>query len=311
MEALIMEQTSMTALISLFSRAYHFEENQSNSIFADRIARSLLSDEEYTSISENMSDGISFFNPTFIGSKDAALRWIVDNQLSPSPLGRAAYTEELLERVIRDDGVAQYVVCAAGYDTFAYRRPDWAETVLVFELDLPQMSQDKRIRLSRAGVAIPKNTYLLEADFSFPNWKKTLAGYSEFDKSAKSFCSMLGLSYYLSETAFRTLFKELSAVLAPGSHVVFDYPDELSRTAMGGDRARRQNLLAEGAKETMQASYSRDSLRMLLSDAGFYILENLTPQELTERFFSDYNRKNSQHPIAALDNVNYCLARRL
>lgn len=301
----------MTALISLFSRAYHFELNRANSIFADRIARSLLSDDEYVTISESMSAGISFFNPTFAGNKDAALRWIVDNQLSPSPLGRAAYAEGEFEQVVQDEGVNQYLVCAAGYDTFAYRRPAWAGTVRVFELDLPQILQDKRKRLSRAGIEIPRNTYFIETDFSLLDWKRTLTGHPKFNQGEKTFCSLLGLSYYLSETAFHTLFKELSVVLASGSHVVFDYPDELSYTAMGGGRARRQHLLASGAKEAMAASYTRESLRTLLADAGFRIVECLTPQELTGRFFSDYNRMNSGHPMTALDNVNYCLASRL
>lgn len=46
-----------------------------------------------------MSKGIQFFNPQFKGNKDEALRWIVDNYLSPSPLGRAAYRLICLKKV--------------------------------------------------------------------------------------------------------------------------------------------------------------------------------------------------------------------
>lgn len=306
-----MEQKSMTALISLFSRAYHFEQNGRDAIFPDSIARSLLSDEEYAKISESMSAGISFFNPTFVGNGRDALRWIVDNQLSPSPLGRAAYAEDRLERAVREERVGQYLVCGAGYDTFAYRRPAWAETLQVFELDLPRMSRDKRMCLGRAGLDVSRDTHFLETDFSESGWKKTLEDDPAFHQGEKSFSSLLGVSYYLSEPEFRMFLKELASVLAPGSLVVFDVPDALSYTSEGGARAKRQSMLADGAKEPMLASYSLDSLRSLLGATGYRIVECLTPEELTGRFFSSYNKANREHPITAFDNVNYCLAGRV
>ena len=52
-------QSSMTALISAFSRAYHFE-NDTPKIFSDTIARQLMSDEEYESIAKYMAEGIDF-----------------------------------------------------------------------------------------------------------------------------------------------------------------------------------------------------------------------------------------------------------
>ena len=94
-----MDKRSMTALMCLFSRAYHSKENKVK-IFDDTIAELLLSKEEVNGIKNNMSNGIGFFNPDFIGNKDEALRWIVDNYLSPSPLGRAVYTEEHLKNSV-------------------------------------------------------------------------------------------------------------------------------------------------------------------------------------------------------------------
>jgi O-methyltransferase involved in polyketide biosynthesis len=41
------DKHSMTALISSFARAYHFE-NDTPKIFSDTIARQLMTDEEYT-----------------------------------------------------------------------------------------------------------------------------------------------------------------------------------------------------------------------------------------------------------------------
>jgi len=47
-----MEQKSMTALVSAFSRAYHSLNNEVT-IFNDSVARQLLTNEEYRQIAKN------------------------------------------------------------------------------------------------------------------------------------------------------------------------------------------------------------------------------------------------------------------
>ena len=49
-----MEQKSLTARISAFSRAYHVLNNEVT-IFNDCLARQLLTDEEFSQIANNMS----------------------------------------------------------------------------------------------------------------------------------------------------------------------------------------------------------------------------------------------------------------
>ncbi len=148
-----MEKQSMTALVSAFSRAYHSENNR-HKIFDDSIARLLLSEEEYDQIGKSMSAGISFFNPGFEGKSGEALRFIVDNQLSPSPLGRAAFAEKALGNAVRI-GARQYLIFAAGYDTFAYRQPKWAEKIQIFEIDHPLTADDKQNRRPRVRSLLP------------------------------------------------------------------------------------------------------------------------------------------------------------
>ena len=89
---------------------------------------------------------ISFFNPSFSGSKEEALKWITDQYLSPSPLGRAAFAETALETAVRI-GAKQYLIFGAGYDSFAYRQPEWASHIQIFELDRFILLQDKQRRL--------------------------------------------------------------------------------------------------------------------------------------------------------------------
>lgn len=63
----------------------------------DPLSTKLITEKEYEMIGLNMSQGISFFNPTFKGSKEEALKWIVDHQLSPSVLVRSAFCKEAIE----------------------------------------------------------------------------------------------------------------------------------------------------------------------------------------------------------------------
>lgn len=301
-----MKQKSMTALVSAFSRAYHALNNNTK-VFNDSVASIILSQEEYSEISKNMSKGIGFFNPEFIGSEREALRWIVDNQLSPSPIGRTAYAEKSLERAVRI-GAKQYLIFGAGYDTFAYRQPDFGKKIEIFEIDLLEMSMDKKERLNKANIFIPKNVHYIEADFTKETWELSLINNDIYDRDKISFCSLLGLSYYLTEDSLKKMISVIQKIVPKGSTLVFDYPDQSFYTNEAGERAKKQSILAAGANENMLASYSYSHMEKLLEECGFLIYEHLTPKEMTEQYFEEYNKANKKHKITAFDNVNYCLA---
>lgn len=301
-----MEQKSMTALVSAFSRAYHTENNKVK-IFDDSIARLLLTEEEYMQISKSMAEGIGFFNPSFKGAPDEALRWVVNNQLSPSPLGRAAFTEKALQTAV-SIGARQYLIFGAGYDTFAYRQPTWANEIQIFEIDHPATAKDKRTRLENSNITIPDNVQYITADFTQQQWQTALTQNIKFNKNQISFCSVLGVAYYLSVQTFVDLISAFSTFLPIGSSVVFDYPDENSYTDKAGKRAKKLTMLAEAANEKMLASYSCKDMENILSSHGFSIYEQLTPMEITRQYFEAYNHANPLYPMTAFDNVNYCLA---
>lgn len=301
-----MEQKSMTALVSAFSRAYHSQSNEVK-IFNDSVAKHILTVKEYSQISKSMSDGIRFFNPTFVGNTEDALRWVVDNQLSPSPLGRAAFAEKSLERAVKVN-TKQYLIFGAGYDTFAYRQPSWADTLEIFEIDHPATASDKRERLKNANCVIPDNVHFIEADFTKDAWQEALFHHQAFDRNRISCGTILGVAYYLSKQTFENLISIMSGIMPKGSSIIFDYPDENSYTDKAGERAKKQAMLAGAANEKMLASYSYCDIELVLSANGFLIYEHLTPQEMTEQYFEIYNKANPLHRMSAFDNVNYCLA---
>lgn len=301
-----MANTSLTALVSAFARAYHAEHYET-AIFKDSLAKQVMTEQEYDAISSNMCKAIQFFQPDFSGSQQDALRYVVNNQLSPSPLGRAAFTERALQQAAVL-GARQYLILAAGYDTFAYRQPTWAEQLHIFEIDHPDTAADKQSRISRLQWDAPANLQLIAADFNDSSWTQKLLANSYYSASTRSFASLLGISYYLTKEAFRELLTALAHIMPAGSSIVFDYPDELTFTPQAGSRAQKQVMMAASAGEPMQASYAYLELESVLEQAGWLIYEHLTPAEITDQLFQHYNQINPQHPITAFDNVNYCLA---
>lgn len=200
------------------------------------------------------------------------------------------------------------MIFAAGYDTFAYRQPDWASKIQIFELDHSATATDKQKRINSVVTEKPTNLNYVSVDFTENNWERNLIACSEFNHSKISFCSLLGISYYLSKETFAETINTISSIVPKGSGIIFDYPDEDTYTPKAGERAKKQAAMAGAANEKMLASYSYLELEKLLADSNFLIYEHLTPNEITEQYFKKYNQSNPEHPITAFDNVNYCLA---
>jgi len=92
---------------------------------------------------------------------------------SPAPtsvVARSRYTEDKLEKAIAQ-GMTQYVIMGAGYDSFALRRRDLSDAIRIFELDHPATQKAKKARLSELNVELPKNLELIPIDFE----KETIA----------------------------------------------------------------------------------------------------------------------------------------
>ena len=294
-----MQTTSMTALVSAFVRAYH-STRDGGEVFDDPLAKALLTGEEYEGISRQMAGGVEFFQPGFRGTREEALEFIVRRHLAPSPLGRAAFAEAALANAAAL-GAEQYLILGAGYDTFAYRQPAWAEKLTIFELDRPAALEEKRGRLERAGLTPPDNVCFVGADLAEADWGQKLEEHPAFSRKKVNFCSLLGLVYYLSAPDFSALLDTLGALLPKGSALAFDYP-------AAEDTPSRQALLAGAAGEAMRADYDPMALEKLLAGHGFLAYEHLNPAGITERFFGAWNRAHPDRPMESQEGVNYCLA---
>ena len=277
---------SMTALVSAFTRAYH-AGREGAKIYKDRYARRLLSDQEYAQIAAQMAAGVSFFDPGFQGEADAALRRVMDGWLSPVPLARAAFAAgELAE-----SGARQLLLLAAGYDVAGYD-----SGLPVFELDRPEVLADKQARLRRAGIPI-QHVHFVPADLSRPDWPEVLLS-AGFDTAKQTFCTMMGLCYYLSKEEAGQLLSALSSLLAAGSRAALDIP--IASQAI-------QGTLAAGAGEPMKAVYDRAALETMAAHSGLRLKRYLMPQDMQAQFFDAYNRNVPEYPMHAPRDAALCL----
>lgn len=292
-----MEEKNMTALVSCFARCYHYKNNKYR-IFNDNISEKILSSEEYNSIANNMSNGIKFFNPNFVGTNEDALRWIVDNQLSPSVLGRSIFSETSLLNATKF-GCREYLIFASGYDTFAYRNN--INNLKVFEIDRSEMIEDKIRRLDNNKLDYSKVNFI-KCDFTDIDWISNIIN-SNYNRNEISFSSLLGISYYLTKEDFSNMIKSISSIICNGSSIVFDYPtyEESKETKINEELARESG-------EKMKSKYSYNEIEKILSDNGLLIYEHLGDKEMTNTYFYNYNTLNPNKRVVAPKGVCYCLA---
>ena len=292
-------KTSITALMSSFGRAYHVE-NTKEPIFDDTKARELMTDEEYSMIADYILSGIDFFAPDKKDSfenREETLKYLVNTQIAPTPLARAAFCEDALKTAIHT-GTEQYVILGAGMDTFAFRESDFLKKYDVFEVDHPLTQEDKQKRIERAGWTVPERLHFVPIDFTKDDMCTKLLE-SGFNPQKKTFFSWLGVSMYLNRQAIENMLQNIASLSADGSDLVFDYADE---GLFVSNVKRVQNMLAmaKAGGEEMQSSFDQMSLEIMLSEYGFLVYEHLNYNEIQNRFFS-----GRTDWLSAFEHINY------
>jgi methyltransferase (TIGR00027 family) len=194
---------------------------------------------------------------------------------------RSRYAEDRLA----ESGVDQFVVLGAGYDTFAYRQPEWARNLRIFEVDHPSSQRAKRDLLGAKGIKIPPNVEFVSIDFEHVSLKDGLAA-SSLDFSRPAFFSCLGVLVYLTEEAAYEVFRVVAS-FPKGSEIVFTFsqPD----SALDAAEAARREILAAAAGsmgEPWRTHFDRHELITRLTEMGFSEIAILDPAEAQTKYFA-------------------------
>jgi methyltransferase (TIGR00027 family) len=188
---------------------------------------------------------------------------------------RSRYAEERLAQAVQR-GVRQCVILGAGFDTFAYRQPEWARGLRIIEVDHHATQEDKRRRLHSAGIAVPSNLEFVAIDFETASLRDGLRT-SGLDFARPAFFSCLGVLIYLSREAVDAVFQLVAAFPAP-SEIVFTYSTAESAHSELADRVRSLG-------EPWQTHFDPQTLTQDLHAFGFAAISFLSPEEAEQTYF--------------------------
>lgn len=214
-------------------------------------------------------------------SLDSALR---SNAAYADVIIRTRYAEDALRAAVTR-GIDQYVIVGAGFDSFAYRLPAWAEGLMIYEVDHPATQRLKRDRLSACGVSIPSTVQFIEADLSVESLGTALSRSScRTDRAV--FFSWLGVTMYLTREANLNALRAIASCTSAASELVFTYVDE---AALGSGHAsdeafRRLKAEVSAAGETFLSGFDPHTLNDLLSETGLLLLEDIDGDQAVARY---------------------------
>jgi len=200
---------------------------------------------------------------------------------------RSRYAEERMAQAAQR-GVRQCVILGAGFDTFAYRQPDWARSLRIYEVDHRATQEEKRQRLQSAGIPIPANLEFVAIDFESISLREGLRS-SSLDFSRPAFFSCLGVLVYLTREAANAVF-QLVATFPASSEFVFTF--STTDSSLSGHEAAGRASLARSAGalgEPWQTHFEPDALLRDLGALGFSPIDFLSPEAADRTYFQGRN----------------------
>ena len=197
------------------------------------------------------------------------------------------YAEDEVERSVAD-GINQYLILGAGFDTFALRRADLCKRVQVYEVDHPDVQELKRERVAVATRTPASLPSFVPVDFEVTSFAAEIAK-SDFDPTRRTVLSWLNTIPYLTEEATVATVKELQGVLAPGSRMVLNYGADVPLTAEQEAFFARLLEVISATGEPTRSRWKPEAFVEMLRDCGFEIVEHATEVDLTTRYFTGRN----------------------
>ena len=261
-------EASRTALATAYLRAAHQLLDAAPRILDDPIAVRLLGEGAGQKIRESAE---RYRNPVA-----AALRSHV--------VLRSRFAEDRLAAAVQR-GVSQYVILGAGFDTFAFRQPDWAKSLKIFEIDHPDTQLVKRSFLTKASLDLPANVRFAQIDFEHESLLEGL-GRHHVSLEEPTFFSWLGVTVYLKEAAIDAALKSM-ATYPSGSEVVLTFKQPMMKTT--GKAAEAAQKLAENVAsvgEPFVSFFEPKTMEAKLTSAGFSKVEFLDLGTAGRRYFA-------------------------
>ena len=258
------QAASQTALGTAYLRAAHQLLDGDPKLLDDPVAITLLGPDALSRIRANAH----------------AYRTPIAESLRAHVVLRSRFAEDRLAEAV-NRGITQYILLGAGLDTFAFRQPQWAQSLRLLEVDHVQTQLLKRQLMNAADLPPPANVSYLSIDFEHESLQECLLRHDVALDEA-TFFSWLGVTMYLQEPAIDAVLRFVAGFPA-GSEIVLTFaqpPDEKADgTAWVAARTAAMN-------EPMVSFFTPAAMEIKLRRAGFSGIEFLSPKESEIRYFS-------------------------
>ncbi|RPJ78146.1 MAG: hypothetical protein EHJ94_09865, partial [Deltaproteobacteria bacterium] len=154
----------------------------------------------------------------------------------------------------------------------------------------------KKARVKELRLSLPKNHEFVPVDFEKENICDALAK-SSYDRERPAFFSWLGTVHYISPPA---VFKTLASIKSCArlkSELVFDYA--VSENHYSHQDHKTVSDLKRYTKrrgEPIISTFDPDIFPHQVSELGFALMENLSPEAQAKRYFSQQQRSEIVMP---------------
>jgi len=201
-----------------------------------------------------------------------------------SILTRVRYFDDYIRGKIAD-GVSQFVIIGAGYDSRPYRLEGIGEAK-VFEVDLEETQATKKSIIQKTFGKLPSHVSYLPLDITAGDLFSSLVE-SGFDRSKPALFVMEGLLCYLPPEIVRQLLQKIVQNAAPGSGILFDtIPQSLidgTNPSVVAERLRQHMMSMDepflfGIRDGEEERY--------LTDLGFSDARAVIDREYLDKLFS-------------------------
>ena len=224
-------------------------------------------------------------------------------------ISRTRFIDDLIEKSAKE-GIEQYVILGAGYDSRA-NRLNLTPSLKIFEVDQPEVSD---IKLSKLPKDLPnlENITYVNVDFSYQSLSEQLLT-AGFDQTKSTIFTLEGVSQYITKEAVSSTIQELSSITKDARSIFFmSYVDELLNkdpAACFGkgypNPSKKANLiqtLSAKVGESWISFYRDEEIESILAENGYSMKENVTLEDLNSLYFSPVGRALPENQIFKLEH---------
>ncbi|MDR1492393.1 MAG: SAM-dependent methyltransferase [Planctomycetaceae bacterium] len=266
---MIKEKSSTTAVGTALRRAIESKKNEEKRLFCDPFAH-------YFVPPNSTLMGQSIFPNWLIR---IYLDYWKEIGVSNLVIVRTRFFDDAMKKAIHD-GVEQFVILGAGFDSRAYRLFSPDMKLSVFEVDFPAtQNRKKEIMKNIQGFPFSHVRYV-PVDFTQDLLEESLKKYG-YQKTLKTFFLWEGVSFYLTEEAVRNTLTFIAEHSIPGSSVLFDYlhfmPSEKFYT----------RKTWHDKEEPLQWGIAPEKTPFFLNSLGFCDIQNESASSAGKRYYDE------------------------